>query len=141
MIPLMLGLNSTVEPKSLQILQPRERCRLIATFDSRSPILGRATGKCAPKDGEQRRDEQSEGDETAKKAAEDWTRDLEQFRSQLGNVDGLTGVKARLQSGWPGSFAKHLAALTATVEAKPDQTATVDAHTFLELQVPPPQLS
>jgi AAA domain len=76
----------------------------------------------------------SQGDETAKKAAEDWTRDLEQFRSQLGSVDGLTGVKARLRSGWhtlPGSFAKHLAALTATVEAKPDQTATVDAHTFL----------
>jgi hypothetical protein len=76
----------------------------------------------------------SQGDDAAKKAADDWAKDLELFRSQLGSVDGLTGVKARLQSGWhaqPGSFAKHLAVLTATVEAKPDQTTTVDAHTFL----------
>lgn len=73
-------------------------------------------------------------DDGAKRACDDWTKDLEQLRTKLGSFDGLTGLKDSVQLGWhamPAAFLKTLAALTAAVEAKPDQTATVDAQTFL----------
>ena len=49
-------------------------------------------------------------------------------------MDGLTGLKKRLAGGWlevPKAFSKSLKALTEKLEAKPDQTATLDAQTFL----------
>ena len=50
-------------------------------------------------------------------------------------MDGVTGLKDRLAEPAggraPKALAKDLAALTRKVEAKPDQTATVDAQTFL----------
>ena len=49
-------------------------------------------------------------------------------------MDGLTGLKDRLTAGWlgiPKTFPKSLKALTEKIEAKPDQTATLDAQTFL----------
>ena len=49
-------------------------------------------------------------------------------------MDGLTGLKDRLTAGWlamPEAFPKGLKALTEKIEAKPDQTATLDAQTFL----------
>jgi DNA repair exonuclease SbcCD ATPase subunit len=63
-----------------------------------------------------------------------WTADLEGLKAKLITLDGLIGLKDRLTSGWletPKGFAKGLAALTQQVEAKPDQTATLDAQTFL----------
>ena len=48
--------------------------------------------------------------------------------------EGLVELKDRLVSGWlqpPGDLAKHLAALTREIYARPDQTATLDAQTFL----------
>src|SRR5206468_11831156 len=53
---------------------------------------------------------------------------------KLAKVDGLTGLKDRLTAGWlamPEAFPKGLKALTEKIEAKPDQTATLDAQTFL----------
>lgn len=75
-----------------------------------------------------------QGDDAARQVCEDWNKDLEQLRAKLASFDGLTGLKDRLQSGWqaiPTAFPKQIAALTAAVEARPDQTATVDAQTFL----------
>ena len=49
-------------------------------------------------------------------------------------MDGLTGLKPRLTAGWlemPKAFPKSLKALTETIDAKPDQTAALDAQTFL----------
>ena len=49
-------------------------------------------------------------------------------------MDGLAGLKDRLTAGWlgaPEEFEKSLKALTEKIEAKPDQTATLDAQTFL----------
>jgi hypothetical protein len=63
-----------------------------------------------------------------------WTADLQQFKAQLGTMDGLMGLKDRLTSGWPAmpkTLPAALTALTAKMEAKPDQTATVEAQTFL----------
>jgi hypothetical protein len=63
-----------------------------------------------------------------------WKADLEALKAKLATVDGLTGLKDRLTAGWlapPEAFLKGLKALTEKIEAKPDQTATLDAQTFL----------
>ena len=63
-----------------------------------------------------------------------WKLDLEELKTKLTAFDGLTGLKNRLTSGWlgmPATFPDQLAALVEQVEAKPDQTATLDAQTFL----------
>ena len=63
-----------------------------------------------------------------------WTTDLDGLKAQLANLDGLIGVKSRLMAGWarvPKGLSESLVALVEKVRAKPDQTATVDAQTFL----------
>jgi hypothetical protein len=63
-----------------------------------------------------------------------WKADLEALKASLASVDGIAGSKARLTSGWletPANFARGLKVLTEKIEAKPDQTATLDAQTFL----------
>ena len=70
----------------------------------------------------------------SRSAIETWGKDLEALRSDLAKMDGLLGLKPRLSSGWaavPKDFVEKLALLVAVVEAKPDQTATLDAQTFL----------
>jgi hypothetical protein len=63
-----------------------------------------------------------------------WKTSLETLKANLVTVDGLTGLKGRLTAGWletPDAFSKSLKALTEKIQAKPDQTATLDAQTFL----------
>ena len=63
-----------------------------------------------------------------------WKADLDALKSSLVTVDGLTGLKDRLSSGWlemPPAFVKDLKTLREKIEARPDQTATHDAQTFL----------
>lgn len=63
-----------------------------------------------------------------------WKTDLDGLKISLTTVDGLTGLKDRLTTGWlatPGAFAKGLQDLTENVISKPDQTAALDAQTFL----------
>ena len=63
-----------------------------------------------------------------------WKNDIEALRAKLTDVEGLTNLKDRLMDGWlniPKAFLESLNALTEKIEAKPDQTATLDAQTFL----------
>ena len=63
-----------------------------------------------------------------------WKMDLEGLKSKLITVEGLMGLKDRLTAGWleiPKEFLESLKGLTDKVNAKPDQTATLDAQTFL----------
>ena len=63
-----------------------------------------------------------------------WGADLEAFKTSLATVDGLTGLKDRLTTGWtqvPATFSKTLSAFFEELEARPDQTAALDAQTFL----------
>lgn len=63
-----------------------------------------------------------------------WKTDLESLKTKLETVDGICGLKGRLTSGWlemPEQLPETLKALTEKVDAKPDQTATLDAQTFL----------
>jgi hypothetical protein len=63
-----------------------------------------------------------------------WKTDLEALKIKLATVEGLTGLKDRLTGGWleiPKAFPKSLEGLTENLYAKPDQTATLNAQTFL----------
>lgn len=63
-----------------------------------------------------------------------WKTNLEELKAKLTTVEGLTGLKGRLTGGWleiPKALQKSLNGLTDKVNAKADQTATLDAQTFL----------
>lgn len=63
-----------------------------------------------------------------------WGKELKELKNQLINPDGLIGLKDRLSHGWPkkpDGFDEKLDALNSVVLAKPDQSATVEAQTFL----------
>ncbi|MGC2634222.1 MAG: AAA family ATPase [Candidatus Cybelea sp.] len=73
-------------------------------------------------------------DEEVSRIFSAWKSDLEELRPKLGTVDGLAGLKGRLAAGWVGTpkeFANAFKALSGKIAARPDQTATVDAQTFL----------
>ena len=63
-----------------------------------------------------------------------WKTGLDDLRSKLASVDGLLGLKSRLSGEWlgvPTTLLEGLQKLTSKIEAKPDQSATLDAQTFL----------
>ena len=75
-----------------------------------------------------------EDDKACLEAINGWGKELGAFKAQLGSFDGLIGLKDRLTEDWhaaPPGVADHIAALRRTIEAKPDQSAAVEAQTFL----------
>jgi hypothetical protein len=63
-----------------------------------------------------------------------WRSDLEALKGKVASFEGLAELKGRMATGWvavPSQFPERLVALIKKVESKPDQTATVDAQTFL----------
>jgi hypothetical protein len=63
-----------------------------------------------------------------------WRADLDALKEKLATVNGVMVLKDRLTTGWlqiPNEFAASVKTLTEAVQAKPDQTATIDAQTFL----------
>lgn len=63
-----------------------------------------------------------------------WKNDLEALKGKTASLEGLAELKERMATGWlatPPEFPERLHALTKKIEARPDQTATVDAQTFL----------
>lgn len=75
-----------------------------------------------------------ENDSDGLAAIATWGADLGAFKAQLETFDGLIGLKPRLAEGWyaaPSGVSERLAALRRSVDAKPDQSAAVEAQTFL----------
>ena len=63
-----------------------------------------------------------------------WKTNLEGLKARLTTVEGLIGLKDRLTVGWlemPNVFPTGLKGLAEKVSAMPDQTAALDAQTFL----------
>jgi len=74
------------------------------------------------------------GEKDVKEAIAAWRTDLDAFKGDLGNVEKIRKAHARFESGWlsiPNGFTKGLKSLTAIIKARPDQSATLDAQTFL----------
>ena len=64
----------------------------------------------------------------------DWKTDLEKLEPKLVTGEGVIELKEHLKTGWvnaPPSLSEGLQALTERIKAKPDQTASTDAQTFL----------
>jgi ABC-type cobalamin/Fe3+-siderophores transport system ATPase subunit len=77
---------------------------------------------------------EAQGSEDFPRLLSRWRADIGELKDKLATVDGLMVLKDRLTTGWlgiPNAFSASLKTLTETVEAKPDQTATIDAQTFL----------
>jgi ABC-type Mn2+/Zn2+ transport system ATPase subunit len=63
-----------------------------------------------------------------------WSDDLVAFETELASVDGATGQHHRLTTdplALPANVLAELGALVTALEARPDQTATVSARSFL----------
>jgi hypothetical protein len=63
-----------------------------------------------------------------------WKSDLDAVVRKLATFDGISELKARLTSSWllePSALLPQIGALKAEVEKLPDQSATLDAQTFL----------
>ena len=63
-----------------------------------------------------------------------WSSRLKAFAASLGRVESIAEQRGRLEAGWstaPRSFADQLEALRQAIHAKPDQSASVAAQTFL----------
>lgn len=76
----------------------------------------------------------TEGQTAFAKALGEWKADLDALKPKLAHLDGLTGIKGRLTHGWvqePPTLSANLDSLTEAVKAKPDQSATLAAQTFL----------
>lgn len=66
--------------------------------------------------------------------ANNWGKDLQELKGQLSTFDGLIGMKDRLTDDWPRmpvEFRPKLGDLESKIKAKPDQSATIEAQTFL----------
>jgi hypothetical protein len=76
----------------------------------------------------------AENDKPCMDAIVSWGKNLGELKTQLGTFDGLLGLKDQLARDWcaiPAIGSERLAHLRRTIEAKPDQSAAVDAQTFL----------
>ena len=76
----------------------------------------------------------AENDKACMDAIAAWGKYLSEFKTELASFDGLLGLRDRLGSDWhrpPASAADALSALRAAIEAKPDQSAALEAQTFL----------
>ena len=76
----------------------------------------------------------TEGEEACTRILSDWKVDLEKLKPKLITDDGVIELKERLKSGWvnpPELLSESLRALTEKIEAKPDQSASIAAQTFL----------
>jgi recombinational DNA repair ATPase RecF len=63
-----------------------------------------------------------------------WDKELQALKGRCTTFDGLTGLKAVLARGWaqiPTAYASGLSELEKAIQAKPDQSATVEAQSFL----------
>lgn len=119
---------------AVKLAKSTEAARLRASLTSAGgELAGEATGVAALL-GQVLAIAVSQKDASAQSAIEAWAKDLSQIKRELAGFDAMLALKPRLEAGWhamPKDFAKKLAALKTVVEDRPDQTATVDAQTFL----------
>lgn len=117
-----------------KLAKSSEAARLRATLVAAGSELSRDATKLSSLLGLVQSAAVSLDDASTEAIIEAWVADLGQLRGQLARFEGLLELKPRLQAGWysiPGDLVEKLSGLRKTIEARPDQTATADARTFL----------
>jgi DNA repair exonuclease SbcCD ATPase subunit len=119
---------------AVKLAKSTEAARLRASLTSAGGELAGEATRVAALLGEVLAIAVGQKDASAQSAIEAWAKDLGQIKSELAGFNAMLALKPRLEAGWhamPKDFAKKLAALKTAVEDRPDQTAAVDAQTFL----------
>jgi hypothetical protein len=63
-----------------------------------------------------------------------WSKELTELAGTLGTVEDIAAQRGRLEAGWvapPSSLASQLGTLAGIIRARPDQSASMAAHSFL----------
>lgn len=104
--------------------------RLLAGGAALAASVARLLGQLEPV----KRLAEAENEGALASLAKAWQEDLATLKERLATVEGLEAVRTRLAEDWlkvPGSLLPAVNAFTLKLESQPDQTATIDAQTFL----------
>ena len=118
----------------VKLLKSKEAQNLQRTLLENGATVGRAASHLSGLLTAGQRACEGQGEAALVPSFKDWTVDLEDLKTSLSSVDGIAGGKERLANAWartPAAFSAELAMAIAKVTAKPDQTAMVEAQTFL----------
>lgn len=117
-----------------KLVKSKEAQKIQQTLLENGAAVGRAAGQLSGLLASAQRACEGQGEAALVPSLNDWKADLDGLKTSLTSLEGITDAKARLASGWPRTPAgvpAELAAAIAKVTAKPDQTAMVEAQTFL----------
>lgn len=117
-----------------KVLKSKEAQQIQQSLLQNGAAVGRAAAQVSALVGAAQRACEGQGEASLVPSFKDWKTDLDGLKTALSSVEGIAGAKERLAKGWPlvpGTLAAELTAVIKKVKAKPDQTALVEAQTFL----------
>jgi recombinational DNA repair ATPase RecF len=117
-----------------KLVKSQEAQKLQQTLLENGAAVGRAAGQLSGLLASAQHACEGQGEAALVPSLKDWKTDLDALKTSLTSLEGIADAKARLASGWPRTPAgvpAELATAIANVTAKPDQTAMVEAQTFL----------
>lgn len=117
-----------------KLVKSRDAATLQAMLLAAGMALGRRPARLCALIADVAKAASSQGDVAARQVLDGWAADLGELRQQLSNQDGLMGLKRRLEEGWPripAALIPALAALKTRIKGLADQSAMIDAQTFV----------
>ena len=119
-----------------KILKSKEAQQIQRTLLESGAAVGRAASQLSGLLTSGQRACEGQGEAALVPSFQHWKADLDSLKSSLSSVDGIAGAKERFADAWPragmpAELSAELAAVITKVTAKPDQTAMVEAQTFL----------
>lgn len=128
------GAEQLIEHIRAKLEKSREAQKLQRDLLDNGAAIGQAAGGLALLVGAALRACESHGELALVPSLKNWGTDLDALKATLSTVEGIAGAKDRLTTNWPrmpASVPAELKAATAKITEKPDQTALVEAQTFL----------
>ena len=117
-----------------KLLKSKEAQKIQQTLLENGAAVGRAAGQLSGLLASGQRACEGQGEAAIVPSFKAWKADLDGLKVTLTSVEGITDAKERLASDWPrtpAAVSAELVAAITKVTAKPDQTAMVEAQTFL----------
>lgn len=128
------GAEQLIEHIRTKLEKSREAQKLQRDLLDNGAAIGQAAGRLALLVGAALRACESHGELALVPSLKNWGTDLDALKATLSTVEGIAGAKDRLTANWPrmpATVPAELKAATAKITEKPDQTALVEAQTFL----------